>query len=48
MLFLSGNANAAGAQIPGKRVEEVEKMLRGVLDQYFEGEDEEEARQAEE
>ena len=43
-----GNANAAGAQIPGKRVEEVEKMLRGVLDQYFEGEDEEEARQAEE
>lgn len=43
-----GNANAAGAQIPGKRVEEVEKMLRGVLDQYFEGEDGEEARQAEE
>ena len=43
-----GNANAAGAQIPGKRVEEVEEMLRGVLDQYFEGENEEETRQAEE
>ena len=30
-----GNANAAGAQIPGKRVEEVEEMLRGVLGQYL-------------
>ena len=31
-----GNANAAGAQIPGERVEDVERMLRDVLDQYFE------------
>ena len=35
-----GNASAAGAQIPGKTVAEVNRMLLTVLDQYFE-EDEE-------
>ena len=35
-----GNASAAGAQIPGKTVAEVNRMLLTVLDQYFEEDDE--------
>ena len=34
-----GNAGAAGAQLPGRTVDEVEQQLRQVLDQYFEEED---------
>ena len=34
-----GNAGAAGAQIPGRTVDEVEEELRDVLDRYFEEEE---------
>ena len=37
-----GNAGAAGAQIPGKTLEEVLSELHAALDRYFDGEDEKE------
>ena len=37
-----GNAGAAGAQIPGKTVEQVLEELHAALDRYFDGEDEKE------
>ena len=36
-----GNAGAAGAQIPGKTVEQVLEELHQALDSYFDGEEEE-------
>ena len=33
-----GNAATAGAQISGKSVEDVTRMLLGAIDQYFEDE----------
>ncbi len=38
-----GNAGAAGAQIPGKTVDEVNALLVAALDDYFAGEDEPDA-----
>ena len=43
MLFRSGgggNAGAAGAQIPGKTVEQVLEELHTALDRYFDGDEE--------
>ena len=38
MLGGGGNAATAGAQFPGKTVEEVLPLLKGAIDQYFEEE----------
>lgn len=35
-----GNGNAAGAQLPGKTVEEVHRMLLTAIDSYFDGDEE--------
>ncbi len=40
-----GNAGAAGAQIPGKTVEQVLEELHAALDRYFDGDEEEDRAQ---